>query len=198
MKFKLLPLALALLVGTSAYAGVTMGNSQAAFSASGSITQNTNFDSYGSGFTSLPNPYTVGDLTFSSGDNLVVGTGSGYSPVKNVLAYNGWSPMPGTIGGSHNLFGFDLGYLGSQSDITISLSTNVGSYSFIVQSPASAGESFTGFSLASAMGAGSAPVITDVQLGTVSAVPEPETLAMMLAGMGLMGAVVRRRKAQQA
>jgi hypothetical protein len=32
----------------------------------------------------------------------------------------------------------------------------------------------------------------------VSAVPEPETYAMMLAGLGLMGAVARRRKAKQA
>lgn len=31
----------------------------------------------------------------------------------------------------------------------------------------------------------------------VTAVPEPETYAMMLAGLGLMGAVVRRRKAKQ-
>jgi hypothetical protein len=35
-------------------------------------------------------------------------------------------------------------------------------------------------------------------LVTVSAVPEPETYAMMLAGLGLMGAVARRRKAKQA
>jgi PEP-CTERM motif len=35
-------------------------------------------------------------------------------------------------------------------------------------------------------------------VGVVSAVPEPETYAMMLAGLGLMGAVARRRKAKQA
>ncbi len=33
---------------------------------------------------------------------------------------------------------------------------------------------------------------------TVSAVPEPETYAMLLAGLGVMGAVARRRKAKQA
>jgi hypothetical protein len=30
--------------------------------------------------------------------------------------------------------------------------------------------------------------------GTVAVVPEPETYAMLLAGLGLMGAIVRRRK----
>ncbi len=33
---------------------------------------------------------------------------------------------------------------------------------------------------------------------SVTAVPEPETYAMLLAGLGLMGAVVRRRKIGQA
>jgi hypothetical protein len=35
----------------------------------------------------------------------------------------------------------------------------------------------------------------NITVNTVSAVPEPETYAMMLAGLGLMGTVVRRRKA---
>jgi hypothetical protein len=35
-------------------------------------------------------------------------------------------------------------------------------------------------------------------LTSVSAVPEPETYAMLLAGLGLMGAVARRRRAKQA
>lgn len=34
--------------------------------------------------------------------------------------------------------------------------------------------------------------------GTVSAVPEPESFAMLLAGLGLMGAVARRRASRQA
>ena len=33
---------------------------------------------------------------------------------------------------------------------------------------------------------------------TVAAVPEPESYAMLLAGLGLMGAIAKRRKAKQA
>jgi len=36
----------------------------------------------------------------------------------------------------------------------------------------------------------------NVSISTVSAVPEPESYAMMLAGLGLMGAVARRRKSK--
>lgn len=39
---------------------------------------------------------------------------------------------------------------------------------------------------------------TSSQLISVTAVPEPEAYAMLLAGLGLMGAVARRRKAKQA
>ena len=39
--------------------------------------------------------------------------------------------------------------------------------------------------------------VDDVQV-SVTAVPEPETYAMMLAGLGLMATVARRRKAKQA
>lgn len=38
----------------------------------------------------------------------------------------------------------------------------------------------------------------NVGSASVSAVPEPETYAMMLAGLGLIGAIARRRKAKQA
>jgi cytolysin (calcineurin-like family phosphatase) len=34
--------------------------------------------------------------------------------------------------------------------------------------------------------------------GTIAAVPEPETYAMLLAGLGLMGAIAKRRKSKQA
>lgn len=40
--------------------------------------------------------------------------------------------------------------------------------------------------------------VSEFQANGVMAVPEPETYAMLLAGLGVMGAVARRRKAQQA
>ena len=40
--------------------------------------------------------------------------------------------------------------------------------------------------------------ITGRVLGPVAAVPEPETWALLMAGLGLMGGIARRRKARQA
>lgn len=40
-------------------------------------------------------------------------------------------------------------------------------------------------------------VLDRITVSTVAAVPEPETYAMLLAGLGLMGVVARRRQAQQ-
>ena len=39
--------------------------------------------------------------------------------------------------------------------------------------------------------------VDNVVFGAVSAVPEPESYALMLAGLGLMGTIARRRKAKQ-
>jgi len=199
-------LALLTFAGT-AQAGVTLVNDNAAFDALGTIDQTTNFDSYGSGFTSLGATTTFGALTFTSGDNLIVGTGTGYQPIRNTLDFNEWSPMSGTIDGSFNLFGFKLGTLGDQSAMSVTVYTNLGSYNFAdLSSPmassaldfhgfvATGGEYFTGFSLASAQGAGSAPSTTDFELGHAGAVPEPASWAMMVGGFGLAGAAMRRRR----
>jgi len=59
---------------------------------------------------------------------------------------------------------------------------------------AGADETITGVSFASSGNA----LETDNHSFSVTAVPEPETYAMMLAGLGLMGAIVRRRKSKQA
>jgi hypothetical protein len=192
-------------LGAPAFAAVTLQTNETAFLAAGNITQSTNFDAYGSGFSFLGNPHTVGALTFTSGNNLVVGTATGYGNSRNLLAFNGWSPMSGTVAGQNDLFGFKLTLLGTASPVTATLQTNLGSYVFSGLVPAAnpglsfygfqagAGEYFTGFTLASAQGTGSAPSTTDFVLGTAGGVPEPATWAMLIAGFGLVGAAARRR-----
>ena len=75
-----------------------------------------------------------------------------------------------------------------------------GTLSFSNQSyPASSGEG-SSISFLSSSGAGLGSInfaITNFSAHSVSAVPEPETYAMMLAGLGVIGAVARRRKAKQ-
>jgi hypothetical protein len=59
---------------------------------------------------------------------------------------------------------------------------------------AGANENITGVRFASSSNA----LETDNHSFSVSAVPEPKTYAMLLAGLGVMGAIARRRKARQA
>ena len=200
-------LALLAFAGT-AQAGVTLVNDNATFDALGTIDQTTNFDGYDpNGFTSLGATTTFGALTFTTGDNLIVGTGTGFHPIRNTFNFNNWSPVSGTIASDFTLFGFKLGTLGTQSAMSITLYTNLGSYSFAdLSSPmadsaldfhgfvATGGEHFTGFTLSSAVGGGSAPSTTDFELGHAGAVPEPASWAMMVGGFGLAGAAMRRRR----
>ena len=60
------------------------------------------------------------------------------------------------------------------------------------------GTANAGFSLSTFdPGAGNTYTFTLTQTPTVSAIPEPETYAMLLAGLGLMGAVARRKNIKQ-
>ncbi len=70
------------------------------------------------------------------------------------------------------------------------------SYSFTVHNQAAGPHtiSFVGTNLNNA--SDTTAFIDNVALGVTPAVPEPESVAMMLAGMGLLGAIARRRKAQ--
>jgi hypothetical protein len=56
----------------------------------------------------------------------------------------------------------------------------------------------SGFALANATGKDAFTLTTINGTSTITAVPEPESYAMLLAGLGLMGAIARRRKAKQA
>lgn len=82
-----------------------------------------------------------------------------------------------------------LGSTASQTFSALTPGVFQQSYSFV------ANNTSTLLSFSNGTGGYSGPVLDNV---SVTAVPEPETYALMLAGLGLMGAIARRRKAKQA
>lgn len=204
---------LAALVATSAQAGVDFVGSKSAFLALGSISESFDFSSYDPNNFAFPgDPFTVGSVTFTSGLNIIVGQNTGYGLPENTIAYDFWSPMTGSISGSYDLLGFNLGTAGGDSQMSATIFTNLGSYTFnglnTVLAGASSlafngfhatgGEFITGFTLSSAQGGGSAPASTDYLLGNGNgAVPEPASWALMLGGFGLVGGAMRARRKTQ-
>jgi PEP-CTERM motif len=194
---------LSLAFSAAAQAQVTFVGSQAAFSALGTTAQNTNFDAYPTdGTFSFPgNPFTVGDLTFvEGGQNLIGGTNS-YGFARNLLTDNYVSGTTIQIAGQYDLFALNAGNFFSTGDASFAVTTNLSSYNFVESvSNGAAGFSFIGFQAGAgeyftsvAISGSFATGMTDVQLA--QAVPEPETYALLLAGLGAVVFVARRRRA---
>ena len=196
----------------AANATIIQYSNRATFEAQGAIAENYGFEDWGStGQFSFPgDPYTAHGVTYTTNNNLIAKPDSGYGPASNVFLNNYWSPLPGSISGAYDMFGFDLGILGTNSLIDFSVTTNIGTYNFnnvtvpnVNQRPgmtffgfiADPGETFTGFNFVSQLGSGHAPALDNVTLGNRSnTVPEPASLALL--GIGLAGlGVARRRKA---
>jgi len=217
--------ALSLVIGgpMQVTAGVITFTSRADFNAQGTIASTLDFDSVkldADGFNgTLGDPFTAKNVTFTSGSNLIVGTPSIYAPVRNVMAYNFWSPVKGTIESSTNhftMFGYDIGVLNVQSTQTLAVTTNKTTYTFPDQTIADGTRSldfrgfvitkddptefFTGFSIKAKLDSESLPGITDVTLGNrvdISAVPEPTSLVLCgIAATTLAGYNGWRRRKQ--
>lgn len=195
----------------SANAAVTQIATQGAFTAAGTITQNTNFDAYGPGANFPGNGLVAGDLRFFEGGQNLIGLmepGSfGYNTARNLLTDNAIRGTTIQIAGLHNLFAFNLGNFFSSGAANLALVTNIGNYAFsptvnsaqnlgaltFVGFQAGAGEHFTSVNYSG----GNATGATDIQLGTSGAVPEPTTWALMLTGFLGAGVALRSNRRRQ-
>lgn len=194
------------------YAGLITYSNRATFNAQGSISFNSNFNDFGTGFGFPSNPFTRGDVTYTSTENLIFGTGTFYSPVQNLMGNNWWTPVTGTVQSSsttYNMFGFDLGVMWRIDPVTVQISTNLGSYTYsgLNITPATVGLDFlgfittlsneyiTGFSV-STLGSGSAAGMTNVAVGHVQAVPVPSSFVLVGIGVACisLSSAVRRLK----
>jgi hypothetical protein len=98
-----------------------------------------------------------------------------------------WDLTPGGAGQGLQLFA------GSEAVSTQISNNYAGGFFGVVSTNA-----FSSFSVHSGSFSGSAETHDVDNLVFAAAVPEPESYAMLLAGLGLMGAIVRRRKSKQA
>jgi hypothetical protein len=200
---------------TAAHAALTPHATRLTFEAQGTIAENYGFEDFGptGGTTSPGDPFTAHGVTYTSTGNLIAHPDAGFGNPSNVIVYNLWTPLPGSISGTYDMFGFDLSILSLQtpdtSPVDISLTTNVATYDFtgvvvpngstamtFLGFTASPGEFFTGFNFVSQFGQNWAPALDNVTLGTqgVAAIPEPSTYALMLAGLGFVAWGARRRR----
>jgi hypothetical protein len=137
-------------------------------SSSGNRTENFSFD--GPGVLTVTVPYT---LNIAGGD-----------------PYNYWDSVAASINGHAYFYGYEgNGNFDSQSNASFSLH----SYYYDHTPQSQSGNLVFGI-FASGPGSGSLGIDFSASTGgSASMVPEPESYAMLLAGLGLMGAVIRRR-----
>jgi hypothetical protein len=146
------------------------------------ITSGFTIQEVGSGHSSginggVYNDRTVGTTTF---------TNYNFSSMINAFGAN-WDLRPGGAGQGLQLF------LGGQS-VTPQIANSFSGGFFGVVSTTS----FNVVTVRSGNFPGVAETHNVDNVVFTSAVPEPESYALMLAGLGLMGAIARRRKAKQA
>lgn len=171
-----------------------------------------NFDLYS---TITPgSSFISGDYTFDSSSHSALVNGNNYpsygvSNGTNMLVFNGVSGILTVSRSDHGLFEltsldvggwFNLpsnntarlsitGHTLSSGDVSIDSGLSTTTFSHLMIS------SFTNLTSMTMKIAGySSPAYVAIDNLVVTAVPEPESYAMLLAGLGLMGAIARRRR----
>lgn len=165
-----------------------------------------NFTSSGGDFIYYGTSVTLGALNYSVTDGRIFGINknwpddagyhtTNYLDVEDIAS----SAMTIALGGTTNAFSLKLGeYFGTPSNFNVTLSNGD---SFTV----AGGSAYTFFGVVSTTAFSSVKIsgpllssIDNVSYGTITPVPEPETYAMLLGGLALMGALARRRSSNDA
>jgi hypothetical protein len=200
-------LALAAVVSTPAMSAVTFYSSLASFQANSSTTLEATFEAINHE-GAISNPYTEGRVTFSDPKNLYNAMPGGPAAVQdfdapvtsNVLTVSGNEDITMTFSGpAPTAIGFDsLTNRFGAPVVTVFDTFNVliGTY-VLTQAPSTLG--FVG--ITSDVGIGSVHWLADhgeikdtgIDNVRVGSIPEPQTYALMLAGLGVLGFIGRRR-----
>lgn len=205
--------AAATLMSAGTEAALTTYSDRGSFEAQGTIAEKYGFedwDTSGATFGDVafpPNPYTAHGVTYTSAQYVIVGPASRFENSSNVIINDSWSPISGELSDPYDMLGFDLGILGEDSLIDFSITTSQSTYSFlnVLVPNVNAGMTFFGFiagggetisqmTFSSQVGLGAAPALDNVTLGNTAPIPEPETYVMLMAGLGLLGLMGRRKK----
>ena len=136
------------------------------FEASGDVVHFADFEEFGPGFTFLPNPWNHEGVTYTTGDNLIVGSGTFYLPISNIFCYNFWTPLPASVStnpDTFDLIGFDVAFIGRSDPVDITVATNLDIYEYLDLSLQNwnAGSDFFGFKAP-----GSGEFVTDFIVNT--------------------------------
>lgn len=211
-------IAVALVLGSlgSSFGSVQSFSDRATFNTQGAIHYNDGFEDttflFHDGYAAPGNPWETHGVVYSGQGNQLIGTSRPYAPpVSTVFNDAGNGTIVATMSPStvpYNMLGMDVAIFAKAGDLSISLQTNVNSYSFALANlpdvsqsqkffgfvTSTPNEYFTGFTIPFALPNTSFvhAAIDNVTLGTT--VPEPAGLTLLSTALAAVaGAVYLRR-----